>query len=220
MYGGKPIIGIIGGIGSGKSFVARLFGEMGCLVINSDEQVRRAYSEPEVQSALRDRWGDGVFNSPGEVNRKAIAARVFERPDERKWLESLVHPVIARERDAMMAAKADDAQVVAFVWDAPLLLEVGLDRFCDAIVFVEAPEQMRMQRVAAERGWKPAELVRREKSQWPLDKKRQMSDYIASNTAGADQVRIQVRRVLSQILAGTKRAARQDEPPAKEGTTP
>src|ERR1700712_2002924 len=99
MFHGKPIIGISGGIGSGKSFVARLFGELGCVVIDSDAQVRIAYDLPRVKQALREWWGDGVFDAGGNVSRSAVARRVFADPAERARLEGLLHPLVAQMRD-------------------------------------------------------------------------------------------------------------------------
>src|ERR1051325_3109742 len=119
MFAGKPIIGIVGGIGSGKSFVARLFGELGCLVINSDEQVTRAYESPEVRRTLRSWWGKEVFDGLGNIDRKAIGRRVFHDADERKRLEELLHPIVARMRATQMMQAADDRDILAYVWDTP-----------------------------------------------------------------------------------------------------
>lgn len=203
MFAGKPIIGIVGGIGSGKSFVARKFGEEGCLVINSDEQIGRAYQQDNVKNTLRQWWGEAVFDDRGGVDRRAIAARVFHDAAERKRLEGLLHPIVAEMRDEEMEKAAGDAKVKAFVWDTPLLLELGLSEKCDALVFVEALPEERKLRVGQERGWTEAEWVRRENLQWPLDKKLEAAKYIVRNTAGADDVRSQLREVLSRILAGT-----------------
>ena len=201
MFHGKPIIGITGGIGSGKSTVAGVFGEIGCLVISADEQVRRAYEDPEVIAQLRNWWGDDVLGLDGQLNRKKIADIVFSDPQQRLKLESLLHPRVADQRQRRMDEAGDDPQVTAIVWDTPLLFETGLRGGCDAIVFVEAPLTQRLERVGRTRGWDEAELRRREKSQWPLDKKREISDYIVDNTADADYVRGQVREVLFRILA-------------------
>jgi len=104
-----------------------------------------------------------------------------------------------------MSETANDPNVRAYVWDTPLLLEAGLAPQCDAIVFVDAPPEARQKRVLAERGWDASEWARRENLQFPLDKKREMANDIVRNTAGADDVRSQVREVLSRILAGVSR---------------
>ena len=202
MFAGKPIIGLAGGIGSGKSTIARLFGEMGGLVLSADEQVRAAYGDPAVKSTIRSWWGDEVFDKVGEVNRRVLGRIVFENPEEKKRLEALLHPIVAQTRRGAMETAASDAQVLAYVWDIPLLFEVGLDRDCDAVVFVEAPLEERLKRVKATRGWDEAELLRREKLQLPLDNKRQMSNYIVQNTADVGFARRQVQDVLSTILTG------------------
>jgi len=198
---GKPVIGIVGGIGSGKSFVARLFGEFGCVVIDSDAQARAAYRDPLIRETIRAWWGDEVFLPGGEINRPAVAKKVFGDEGERRRLEGLIHPWVDAARRSEMSAAANDPQVVAYVWDTPLLFEAGLATQCDAVVFVDAPIEQRVRRVRETRGWDEAELLRRQKSQWPLDKKRRISDYVVTNTADADYARGQVREVLSRILA-------------------
>ncbi|HEY8669192.1 MAG TPA: dephospho-CoA kinase [Tepidisphaeraceae bacterium] len=204
MFAGKPIIGIVGGIGSGKSFVASVFGELGCMVISSDEQVRQAYRRPEVRQILRQWWGDGVFQPNGEVDRGKIAVRVFADPADRERLERMLHPLVNQARIDLMQQAAKDSRVLAFVWDTPLLVEVGLDRQCDALVFVDAPDDVRYERVAKSRGWNPEEWARREKLQLPLAKKRDLSQDVIRNTAEADDVCSQVRDLLPRILARSR----------------
>ena len=201
MFAGKPIIGLVGGIGSGKSFVAALFGELGCAVIDSDAHVRAAYDDPAVRQTLRDWWGERVFHSDGTVNRAAVAGIVFTDSHQRAKLESLIHPLVADQRQRDMEKLAKDPGVVAFVWDTPLLLEAGLRDQCDAMVYVDAPADVRASRVRRQRGWDEQELGRRENLQWPLDKKRQMSDDVVNSTADADGVRRQVRAIFSRILS-------------------
>jgi dephospho-CoA kinase len=212
MYAGKPIIGLVGGIGSGKSFVARIFGELGCLVVDSDAQVTQAYRDPAVVEAIRGWWGDQVLHPDGSINRSAIAARVFADPSEKRRLESLLHPMVHAAREVQMRAAADDPQVVAYIWDTPLLLEAGLGPQCDAIVFVDVPLECRLRRVGSRSGWDEAELLQREKSQMALDSKRALADHVITNAADAGSgpsvltdLREQVRRVLSQILTRSTR---------------
>lgn len=206
MFAGKPIIGIIGGVGSGKSHVAGLFGELGCLVINSDEQVSQVYKLREVQDTLREWWGPSILLPDRRVNRSAIARIVFADPVQLRRLESLLHPRVAELRDQAMAARAQDPATLAYIWDAPLLIEAGLAPRCDAIVFVDAPPEQRLRRVQSTRGWTEAQWLAREKSQLPLDNKRKIAKYMVCNAADADnEVRRQVREVLSCILAEVRR---------------
>jgi len=203
MFSGKPIIGIAGGIGSGKSFVASLLAERNCLVINSDEMVKQAYKDPGIKQALRQWWGKLVFDPSGEVDRSAVARKVFTMPSERQRLERLIHPIVNERRKQAMNHAAANPKIVAFVWDTPLLFETELNKLCDAVIFVDTPVNVRVQRLKETRGWDQAELERRENSQMSLDKKRSLSHYVVVNAADADSVRGQVTEVLSRILAGT-----------------
>jgi dephospho-CoA kinase len=199
---GKPIIGIMGGIGSGKSFVAGLFGEMGCLVIDSDRLVDEAYRDPQVLATIRQWWGDSVFTPDGGVDRARIASRVFANPEEKSRLEALIHPWVGRRRERIMQEAAGNGAVKAYVWDVPLLVETGLHRDCDVLVWVEASREVRERRVREKRRWTEGELEKREKFQLPLDKKRILADYQVLNETDADDVRVQVAGVLSRVLSG------------------
>jgi dephospho-CoA kinase len=204
MFHGKPIIGLVGGIGAGKSFVAQLFAEQGCMVISSDEIIRQAYKDSIIKMTLRKWWGPMVFSPDGEVDRSAVARKVFSRPEDRKKLEQLLHPYANQIRERQMEAAGTDEKIRAFVWDTPLLVETGLNKMCDKVVFVDSDRQLRLSRVRDSRNWSKENLDEREKLQLPLDKKREISDYIISNTADAGQTRGQVRDTLSRILAETQ----------------
>src|SRR5579862_256784 len=169
MFANKPVIGLLGGIGSGKSFIAQCFAELGCMVIDSDAQVRMVYEEPEVVDTLRQWWGPEVADGNGKVNRAFIARQIFENETERKKLENLVHPKVNAAREREMAQGANDPRIVAFVWDTPLLLEAGLAPQCDVLVFVDAPASTRQVRVMESRGWNAGEMTGRENLQSPLD---------------------------------------------------
>ena len=199
----RPIIGISGGIGSGKSFVADMFRRLGCLVISADRQVDEAYRDPAILDQIRRWWGQEVFGPDGAINRKAIGAIIFNDVSQRLRLEGLIHPYIAARREQIMQRAAGDPAVRAFVWDTPLLFETGLNQKCDAVVFVDAPLDVRLDRVHVHRGWDYDELIRREKLQMPLDKKRELSHYIVTNTADARRALDQVQQILTRILAKT-----------------
>jgi len=193
------MIGLAGGIGSGKSGVAREFAALGCVVSDSDADSRAAFERPEVIETLRAWWGGGVFDSGGRLDRSGIARIVFSDDSQRDRLEKLIHPLVheARER-VVRRALAQGARAV--VVDAPLLFEAGIDAICDAVVFVDCPLAERVRRVVEGRGWAPGELERREKAQMPLDVKRSRSDYVVTND-GRAPLGPRVREVLDSILA-------------------
>lgn len=201
----KPIIGLAGGIGSGKSTVAAMLAELGAAVICSDQLSHQELNSPEVLATLMGWWGRDILRSDGSANRAAIRTRVQAEPEARRRLEGLLHPRIAVARHRLTEAAAADPNVRAVVWDSPLLFETGLDRECDAIVFVEAGREQRLARVTRERGWTPEELERFEQAQKPLDFKREHADYIVSNNSDKDAVRQEVAGVFSRILSGAMR---------------
>lgn len=199
LFHGKPILGVAGGIGSGKSFVARCFERYGWVVINSDDIAREVYAEPQVLAALRDWWGESIFDADGKVRRGEIAKLIFNHPPERTRLEALIHPAVDAMRQRKMATAADDPNIMGFVWDTPLLFETGLNHQCDWVVFVDAPIAVREARVRANRGWAAGELSQREISQLPLDTKRTMSQDVIHNATDESDVLLQIKHVLSRI---------------------
>jgi dephospho-CoA kinase len=205
VFHGKPIIGVAGGIGSGKTFVAKLFGELGCLVIHSDDVVRAVYRDEIVKHTLRHWWGPLIFEPNGDIDRSVVARKIFNSASDKERLERYIHPIVNEKRERLMKSKADDPLILAYIWDTPLLFETDLNKQCDAVVFVDSPRADRLARVK-ERGWDEAELDRRENSQMPLDSKAKISDYSVANPAQAgdvESVRNQVREVLSRILERT-----------------
>lgn len=200
----KPLIGVAGGIGAGKSAAAGLLAEMGAAVISSDRLNHEELNSPEVVAKLRSWWGPEVLDSSEpSVDRAAIRRIVTQRPDERRRLEGLMHPRVAARRERLTSELSKDPRVRAIVWDSPLLFETGLHKRCDAVLFIDCDETTRRERVARERGWTGQDLERFEKSQEPLDFKRKNADYIVVNNSDLDSLRQQVADVLSQILTGS-----------------
>lgn len=200
----KIVIGLVGGIGSGKSAVARIFESLGAAVIDSDRVAHEVLTQPDVVALIRDWWGERVLNTDGSLNRRAIGEVVFGDPAELTRLEGLLWPRIDRLRVTRMAAIEADSSILAVVWDAPKLIEAGLHRLCDAVVFVESDARIRLDRLKSSRGWTENELQQREARQIPLDMKRPVADYIVTNNAGLDQLRRDVEQVFSRILNSRK----------------
>ncbi|MFK7961920.1 MAG: dephospho-CoA kinase [Phycisphaerales bacterium] len=198
---GPPVIGIAGGIGSGKSAVARILAEFGCVVSDSDADARAVLDDPEVQKTLADWWGSEVLADDGSVDRGRVAAIVFADPDQRTRLEGLIHPRLHAMREARFAAAPPSTP--ALVIDAPLLFEAGLADQCTTIIFVDVPRDVRLARVVASRGWDPEELDRREASQLSLDEKRARADHAVSNTGELTALRAHLRALLHDIVSAT-----------------
>lgn len=195
-----PIIGVAGGIGSGKSLVARLLAEeAGGVVHDADAVAKAQLDAPAVRDQVVDRFGSDLLNQSGRIDRKQLAERIFNDREARQWLEGLIHPRVAADRERFIErAVKEGANLI--VLDVPLLFEAGVAERCDAVIFVEAEEDVRLQRLAASRGWDAAELHRREKNQWALDKKRDTSDHVLRNDRDEASCRTQVRQLLPRIL--------------------
>lgn len=177
-----PVIGLIGGIGAGKSTVARRLAEHGARIIQGDAVGHEVLAEPSIIAEVARRFGDAVLNTEGAIDRRALADIVFADADARKWLEGLMHPRMRSVIEQRVAAASADPATRLVVLDAAILLEAGWDGPCDRIVFVDAPDELRRQRVALARGWSADELTRREDAQWPLAEKRQRARWILANS--------------------------------------
>jgi len=210
----KPVVGLAGGVGSGKSTVAKMLGELGAGVIESDVLAHAELNHPEVRDLLRQWWGDGILGPDGTVDRRKVAAIVFNDPAQRHRLEAVLHPRVAIRRADLMAEFERQPKCRMIVLDSPLLYETDLDLICDAVIFVDARPELRRERSEKGRGMSEEELRRREKSQQPLDTKRIRADYICDNNSSLAALRAHVERVFSQIVAeaGGTRDARQPGP--------
>lgn len=195
MAGPRFVVGLVGGIGSGKSFVASLLARMaGARVIDADRIVGRLLAEPAVLRKLRRIWGPDAFRKNGSLDRRAASRRVFRDRAERRKLERLLHPRVRAE----ILRRLGRIRRGLVVLDAPLTLETGLERVCDAILFVDAPERVRLERVRRARGWDGAELRRRERNQTSLRRKRRLADAVVPNRGDVRETRAALRRFLRQ----------------------
>jgi dephospho-CoA kinase len=214
----KPVIGLAGGIGSGKSTAASMLGELGAGVIRSDDLAAQEIDAPEVKKALCDWWGAEVLRPDGSVDRQKVASIAFGDPAQRRRLEALLHPRVAVRRDGLIAEFERQGSIKAIVLDSPLLYEVDLDLACDGVIFVEADDETRRMRSEKARGWSPGEWARREKSQQPLDMKRSRADYTCDNNSTLAALRQQVERVFAEIVsqagAWETHTVREAQPPA------
>ncbi|MBS0202767.1 MAG: dephospho-CoA kinase [Planctomycetes bacterium] len=182
-----PVIGIVGGIGSGKSEVTRWVARhANVTTIDADLVGHQVLRWDTVKAALRQRFGQEIFDSVGEIQRGALARRVFgDGPSfqaARHDLERIVHPAIEQQIVDVIAAAAREERD-AVLLDAAVLLEAGWQKRCDAVVFVDAPDDVRLSRVSARSGWSLEELQKRESSQLPLSTKKQRSNLVISNAA-------------------------------------
>ena len=189
------LIGLIGGVASGKSRVAELFREQGAVVLDADRIGHEVLREPEVFEALVGRWGSEILSADGQIDRRAVAARVFgvtsAAQAELAFLESISHPRIGARLRAEIDHLRAAGHVPAAVLDAAVMLKAHWDRLCDHVVFVDAPREIRLAR-ARQRGWTEEQFALREQSQETLAEKRSRATGVVDNSGPLDQTRQQV----------------------------
>lgn len=193
------MIGVLGGIGAGKSTVAGCFAKLGCAVIDADRVAHGVLEEAEIQASIVQIFGTGVLGSSGRVDRAALGRVVFADGAALDQLNRLIHPKVMAQVEQLIAACHRDTAVPAIVLDVPLLAEVGRLDLCDVLVFVEAEDAIRRQRVRKSGKFDENELKKRENFQISLDTKRKIADYTICNNSDNSDVAEQVAHLFSII---------------------
>ena len=196
----KPIvIGIIGGVSSGKSTVANFFKMLGSDVIDADEMVKGLLKRTDVKKKLVKLWGSEIIDSSGRIKKNEVAKIAFRSRGNTNKLNRIIHPMVKR----MIDKKVSHSRRRMVAIDAALLLEAGYGGRCDRILFVDVPTASRYSRAVRGRGWSKGEVERRERFQMPLSKKRKIADYIINNGKSPSFTFKQVRRIYNDILKNT-----------------
>jgi dephospho-CoA kinase len=193
-----PILGLIGGICSGKTFVAQELGKLGAAVLDADGAGHQTLREPDVIQAVADRWGANILDHQGQVVRSALADIVFapppNGPGELRFLEQLTHPRIGRLLLAEIDRRRCDPNTRLIVLDAPVMFRAGWNSFCNWIAFVDSPRSVRLDRARA-RGWSNDDFDRREAAQESLAAKQQLADVILDNSESRESSIAQVQQL-------------------------
>jgi dephospho-CoA kinase len=216
-----PVVGVIGGIGSGKSSVARrLQSFRPVAVIDADQLGHQVLHFSNVQEKILKRFGPTVFDTcrsdnpvrqkdgqdcpsyEPQISRAALGRVVFGSDEAaqtaRRDLEAIVWPEIRLLLEQQISELRRQANVEAIVLDAAVLLEAGWDDLCDVVVFIDTPQADRIARVQAGRGWSAAELAKREASQWPLPRKRAAADAVLDNANDLDDTARQLNDYIAE----------------------
>jgi dephospho-CoA kinase len=189
-------IGLTGGIGSGKSTVARLFAQHGASVIDADAIAREVVAPgSDGLGALTEAFGPAILNGDGSLNRPALADIVFADPDARQTLNAITHPRIAARTAQLIARLPDDA---ILVHDVPLLVELNMQKAYDLVVVVDAPDEVRVARLI-DRGHSPADARARISAQAPREQRLAAADIVIDNSGDLESLSRQVDSVWSRI---------------------
>ena len=199
------LVGLTGGIGSGKSTVSRMLAERGAVIIDADELARRAVEPgtPGCQKVV-EAFGPGVVRPDGSLDRDAVAARVFADPERRRTLEGITHPEVFRlYREEADRYRNTDSVVV---FDAPLIVEAGAAEGFDVLVVVSASSDEQVRRLMAERRMSEEGARARIEAQLPLERKEALADVVIRNDGTIEDLEPQVdelwRELSSRALAG------------------
>ena len=196
----RNILGLLGGIASGKSTVAAILAEGGRgVVVDADALAKLSLEEGARDGRLVATLGPWAVTKGGAPDRKAIAKRVFDDPKLLRSLERLTHPsVLAKINDAIEEHRAGRGAPL-LILDVPLLIEVGLERRCDALWFVAGSDADRFARAEQRLGLSREEVEKREAAQSPLDRKRTRADLVLDNVGSLADLRAQIEAALLSI---------------------
>jgi len=195
----KPVIGILGGIASGKSTVAAEFAKLGCKVIDADDIVHKLLETEAVKEEIAACFGRDILDSTGKINHKELAGVVFDDVDKVSSLNEIIHPFVLRRAQELIDRYSRQDQVKAIVLDMPLLLEVGWAKRCDRLIFVDCKQELRAAR-AQKKGFDKNQLKIRENFQISLDNKVGRADNTVINNSGLSALVRQVAGIFSDIM--------------------
>ena len=195
------VVGLTGGIASGKSTVSRMFREAGIPVICADDLAHEAVKPgSDALDEIRRTFGDEFVDSAGNLNRAAMARLVFQDKTERKTLESIIHPRVAEEQGRLLQEFATQGHNIVIV-DVPLLYESGQKDFFDMIVVAYVPPEIQIGRLIARDNLSREEAMSRLDAQMPIDEKKSLAGVVIDNTGTVEFTRKQVLEVIKEMRA-------------------
>ncbi len=204
-HGSIPVLGLIGAIGAGKSSVASKLAERGALVLDADAIGHALLDQRPAREQVVARFGPAVLDrtreadAPPAIDRRALGAIVFADRNALKALETILHPRMRRTFGKAIERAVRRGKASAVVLDAAILLEKGWEALCDLVVFVDAPDDQRLARLTAHRGWTESDLRAREAAQWPVVEKRRRADMVVTNDGDLAAIEAGVERLWSDV---------------------
>lgn len=193
-------LGVTGGIGSGKSAVCDILADLGARIFVADDEAKRIMEQhPEVRADIREAFGAKSYDEEGRLNRAHLARHVFGREEHVQQINAIVHPRVF-EAFERAKAKARDENVDLLVHEAALIFEAGGEEHLDAVLVVDAPEELRIRRVVERDDVRPAQVRARMAHQLPPHELRRRADYVIENVGSLDDLRMQVQRVYRDMM--------------------
>ncbi|MBU4376132.1 MAG: dephospho-CoA kinase [Candidatus Omnitrophica bacterium] len=197
------IIGITGGMGTGKTSVAAMFKKFGALVLDADKIAHYDMEKGKnMYEMIIKEFGKDILLRSGQIERRKLAAVVFKDRIALDRLCAIVHPVVIRHVNEYIKKATKKPEIPAVIIDAPLLLEAGMHSMLDALIVVKASVRTQIERTGKKTGQSPAEIKRRMRNQIPLRKKLILADYIIDNEGSKRNMRKIVSKIWKEIKSG------------------
>lgn len=196
----KPIIGILGGIGSGKSTVAAKFAKLGCKVIVADKIGHELLLKKAVREKIVDLFGHTILNSAGKIDHEKLAEVVFTNAEKLSTLNKILHPLVLERTEELIKEYKHQSRVKAIVLDMPLLIEVDWAKRCDKLIFVDCKRKLRMDRAQKKHDFNENQIKIRENFQISLDNKACHADNVIDNNSDFQALVRQVVDIFSYIV--------------------
>jgi dephospho-CoA kinase len=198
--GKKSIIGIIGGVGSGKSTVAAEFARLGCKVIDADKIAHDLLEKKATKEKIVDLFGETILDSAGKIDHRKLADIVFADADKLASLNKIIHPLVLGRAEDLIKQYNRQNEVKAIVLDMPLLMEVGWAKRCDKLIFVDCKRQLRIDRAKKMVAFDENQIKIRENLQISLDNKVGLADNTVDNNSDFSALARQVTDIFSYIV--------------------
>jgi dephospho-CoA kinase len=193
-------VGLTGGLACGKSFVGEALAELGCHLLQADRLGHEALLPGgEAYAAVVREFGSGVLGEAGEIDRRALAAEVFGKPDRLALLNSLVHPAVMRREETWLARVAAEDPLGIAVVEAAILIETGSYKRFEKLVVVACDEEQQVQRSIKRDGMTREEVLARLRRQMPLGEKRKFADFVIDTSGTKDETVRQTRAVYEAL---------------------
>ena len=197
--GDKPIIGIMGGIGSGKSSVAAEFVKLGCKAIDADIIAHELLGGKTIKEKIVVSFGRDVLDSKGNIDRKRLGEIVFSDVDKLSLLNGIIHPLVMKRVEELIEQYNRQNQIKAIVLDMPLLVEIGWAGRCDKLIFVDCEQKIRAER-AKKKDFGKNQIKIRENFQISLDNKVSLADNMIENNSDFSALVRQIADIFSDIM--------------------
>ncbi len=191
-------VGLTGSIGTGKSTVSKIFQKLGAYVIDADKVVHRLLQDKKVKEEIKQVFGNDIFDSSGNIDRKKLAKIIFNNPEMKKKLEEILHPKVRQQIEHFIKEVYEKDKNAVIIAEIPLLIETGLYKNYDKVIVVYAPKDLQLKRLL-NKGFSEEEALSRINSQMDIEEKLKYADIVIENTGSLKELEEKVKKVYEKL---------------------